>query len=247
MTENELPQIIRLEETDSTNRYLRERLRQSPLPELSTVIARSQTAGRGQAENRWESEPGQNLTFSLVLYPRFIPITEQFIISQITALSIKQTLDLHTPDISIKWPNDIYWQEKKICGTLIENDLAGAEIYLSVIGIGLNINQEAFTSDAPNPISLRQITGETYDLQAVFNEFMHHFRNHYLRLLQEEKQEIRQEYRAALYRGTGYHPYSDAEGTFEACIQEIEPTGHLILTTREGTKKRYAFKEVAFL
>ena len=118
-----IPQIIRLEEASSTNHYLRDLLARGPLPEGSVVVTENQTAGRGQIGNVWESEPGKNLTFSLVLYPDCIPANRQFLISQIAALSVKETLEAYTGDVTVKWPNDIYWKDKKICGMLIENDL----------------------------------------------------------------------------------------------------------------------------
>lgn len=156
--ENEQPRIIRLEETTSTNNYLRGLVGKESLPEGSIVVTEYQTAGRGQVGNTWESEPGKNLMFSIILYPDFLPANRQFLISQIAALSVKETLDAYVDGITVKWPNDIYWRDKKICGMLIENDLTGHSLYCSVIGIGININQREFLSDALNPVSLVQIT-----------------------------------------------------------------------------------------
>lgn len=245
-TEN-VPRIIRLEETTSTNSYLRGLLSKEPLPEGSVVVTRSQTAGRGQIGNVWESEPDRNLTFSIVLYPDCIPANRQFLISQIAALSVKETLDTYTEDITVKWPNDIYWKNKKICGMLIENDLSGHNLYCSVIGIGININQEVFYGDAPNPVSLWQITGKETDKDAVLNRFMHIFYDYYLRLLQDKQDEIRDLYRKALYRGNGFFSFADEYGSFEACIHDIELTGHLVLRLHNGDIKRYAFKEVSYV
>lgn len=246
---SESPRIIRLAEVRSTNASLRALLEKEPegLPEGSVLVADKQTAGRGQVGNVWESEPGKNLTFSVVLYPDCIPANHQFLISQIASLSVKETLDAYVSGIRVKWPNDIYRNEKKICGMLIENDLAGNFLYCSIIGIGINLNQEVFRSDAPNPVSLRQLTGQTYDREQVLNEFLERFYRYYLLLLQEKYAEIRLGYRRALYRGEGYFPYADAGGAFEACIREIETTGHLVLELRDGSRRRYAFKEVSCL
>ena len=161
--ENEQPRIIRLEETTSTNNYLRGLVGKESLPEGSIVVTEYQTAGRGQVGNTWESEPGKNLMFSIILYPDFLPANRQFLISQIAALSVKETLDAYVDGITVKWPNDSYWHDQKICGMLIENDLTGHSLYCSVIGIGININQREFLSDALNPVSLVQITGREYD------------------------------------------------------------------------------------
>ena len=147
----------------------------------------------------------------------------------------------------MKWPNDIYWKDRKICGMLIENDLSGQLLYCSIIGIGLNLNQSLFRSNAPNPISLTQITGKKYDREEVLNRFLRIFFQYYCLLLQEKEEEVRTAFMQALYHGEGYHRYRDGQGQFEARIQAIEPTGHLILQLRDGEQRRYAFKEVTTL
>ena len=194
--ENEQPRIIRLEETTSTNNYLRGLVGKESLPEGSIVVTEYQTAGRGQVGNTWESEPGKNLMFSIILYPDFLPANRQFLISQIAALSVKETLDAYVDGITVKWPNDIYWRDKKICGMLIENDLTGHSLYCSVIGIGININQREFLSDALNPVSLVQITGREYDREEILNSFLKRLYDRYLGLLQEKEEEIRSAYMA---------------------------------------------------
>lgn len=243
--ENEIPRMIRLEEITSTNNYLRGLVGKEPLPEGSVVVTNFQTAGRGQVGNTWESEDGKNLMFSIILYPDFLPANRQFLISQITALSVKETLDEYVDDVTVKWPNDIYWRDRKICGMLIENDLSGRELYCSVLGIGININQREFLSDAPNPVSLTQITGLEYDREEILNKFRKRLYERYVDLIREKEDDIRKDYRIALYRGSGFHPYRDADGLFEACIKEIEPTGHLVLELHNGELRRYAFKEVS--
>ena len=245
--DNETPQILWLKETDSTNNHLRRLLDKEQLPEGSLVVTDFQTAGKGQVGNSWESEAGENLMFSILLYPDFIPANRQFLISQIASLSVKETLDAYTDFIQVKWPNDIYWKDRKICGMLIENDLSGQLLYCSIIGIGLNLNQSLFRSNAPNPISLTQITGKKYDREEVLNRFLRIFFQYYCLLLQEKEEEVRIAYMQALYHGEGYHRYRDGQGQFEARIQAIEPTGHLILQLRDGEQRRYAFKEVTTL
>ena len=145
---------IRLDETESTNSYLKKVVKEERPEEGTLVIADFQTGGRGQMGNSWFSSKGDNLLFSLLVYPAQVKANEQFIISRIASLAIKNTLDLFIDDIRIKWPNDIYWQDKKIAGILIENDLQGDVIDNSVIGIGLNINQEKFPAELPNLVSL---------------------------------------------------------------------------------------------
>ena len=114
--------LIALDETDSTNRYISQLCNelQESVAELTTVTAEFQTAGKGQRGNTWEAERGKNLLFSFVLYPTFLEARRQFILSQIVSLSIKEELDRWSDEITIKWPNDIYWRDKKICGILID-------------------------------------------------------------------------------------------------------------------------------
>ena len=127
--------LVYLEETESTNKYLNDLCNKQCVGELTTITTDFQTSGRGQRGNSWESERGQNLMFSFVLYPTFLKARKQFLLSQIISLAIKEELDTHVSDVSIKWPNDIYWKDKKICGMLIENDLTGTHISLSLIHI----------------------------------------------------------------------------------------------------------------
>jgi BirA family transcriptional regulator, biotin operon repressor / biotin---[acetyl-CoA-carboxylase] ligase len=166
------PEPIWLDETTSTNSYLAELCDTQTCPELTSVYTAYQSAGRGQRGNSWESEAGANLLFSFVVYPEFLEARRQFLLSQITALALQEILSLYTEDIRIKWPNDIYWKDKKLCGTLIENDLTGTHIGRSISGTGVNLNQEQFISDAPNPVSLFQITGKRYDRRVILEQFM---------------------------------------------------------------------------
>ena len=242
-----MPRIIRLQKTDSTNNYLHALARPEQLGEGSVVWAEFQTAGRGQIGNSWESAEGEKLTFSVVLYPTFLLANRQFLISQITALSVKQTLDRYVDDITVKWPNDIYWRDRKICGMLIENDLAGQFIYSSILGIGININQKEFKSNAPNPVSLYQIIGKRTDREKFLQEFLERLYANYLLLLQEKEVLIQEAYRQSLYRREGFYLYEDANGRFEAAIEEIEPSGYLHLRLRDNTIRRYEFKEVRFV
>lgn len=240
------PQIIHVEETHSTNSLLRAWVEKAALPNRSVIVADFQTAGRGQVGNVWESERGKNLTFSLLLYPQALPIKQQFFISQISALSVKETLDSYTDGITIKWPNDIYWNDKKICGMLIENDLSGHNLLRSIIGIGLNLNQSAFMGDAPNPVSLSQILRHEVDREEILCQFLRRFEAYDQRLLQGEKGLIHDRYIKALYRREGYYTYQDAQGRFSARIHGIESTGHLLLQSTDGAIRRYAFKEVSY-
>ena len=245
--------LIALERTDSTNRYLNELCDTSlqPVAELTTVCADYQTAGKGQRGNSWEAAEGRNLLFSFVLYPIFLEAGRQFILSQVISLSIKEALDGLVEGVSIKWPNDIYWQEKKLCGILIENDLQGRYIGRSIAGVGLNVNQERFLSDAPNPVSLKQITGQDYDRTELLADILTRVNTYYSRLRTEEPEAfsraISVRYGEALFRREGWHPYVDAQGIFQARIVRIEQDGRLVLEDAEGKLRGYLFKEVQYV
>jgi BirA family biotin operon repressor/biotin-[acetyl-CoA-carboxylase] ligase len=171
--------IIWLERVDSTNDEARRHI--SEIDNLSVVSALEQTRGRGQRGNRWSSQPGENLTFSLVVKDFRIKANEQSAISQATALSLVDLLSRHEIKARIKWPNDIYAGDEKICGILIENSLKGSEIDWSIIGIGLNVNQTAFPEDLPNPTSMKLCTGNSnpYNTREILEEFMGIFTGYY--------------------------------------------------------------------
>ena len=235
------------DELDSTNDYLRSL---NPIAPVTVVSADFQTKGRGQVGNVWHSDKGQNLLFSILLMPENLKATDAFVLSQAMALSIKKTLDEHLDDISVKWPNDIYWKDKKIGGILIENELEGKYIVQTIIGIGLNINQDVFHSDAPNPVSLKQILGVEVKLQEVLMKVVHGIIGGYRQLetnFDVTLQAISTLYRKHLYRREGLFPYRDAQGEFLAEYQHVELDGHLVLKDEQGTLRRYAFKEVNFI
>lgn len=239
--------LIHISETNSTNNYLQTLCARQKVGELTTVVADFQTSGRGQRGNSWESEPLKNLLFSFVLFPVFWEARCQFLISQIISLAIKEELSTYTEDISIKWPNDIYWKEKKICGMLIENDLMGRNISQSIAGIGVNINQEIFHSSAPNPVSLVQITGKEHDLFEILKNIMLRIQSYYSLLKKGDTTSIACQYEKSLFRREGIHRYKDANGEFLARIVCVEPEGRLILEDEMLMKRDYMFKEVEYL
>lgn len=239
--------IIHIQQTDSTNNYLKELLLSNRLEEGTIVCADFQISGKGQRGNSWESEHGKNLLFSTVLYPNTIKANEQFIISQIISLSVAKTLNNYTNNITIKWPNDIYWENKKICGILIENSLEGDSIKDSVCGIGININQTEFRSDAPNPVSLKQITNIDYNKDSLLKEFDKRLEFYYGKLKEGDFTYITQEYKSLLFCRKGYHIYNDGTSDFYAKIKDVDQNGTLLLETKNGQERRFAFKEVRYI
>lgn len=246
--------LVELTETDSTNCFLGRYCDTQKAEEFTTAIAEHQTSGKGQTGNVWESETGKNITCSTVLYPHFIKPQRQFTLSQIISLSIKEALDEWTDGISIKWPNDIYWKEKKICGILIENDLTGDSISRCIIGIGVNINQQTFHSNAPNPVSLFQITGAEHDKYTILSDILQRMKAYYSLLKRsisigatDVTKQIADRYAQALFRKEGLHRYADKEGEFTARIKRVEPDGRLILEDSMHKERNYLFKEVKYL
>jgi len=235
-------QVIHIDETDSTNRWLTSQGDRAPVNTGAPIAvwADYQTAGRGCGTNRWESERDKNLLFSMLIHPIDLPANRQFHISMAVSLAICEALGQHIGALSIKWPNDIYWKNAKICGILIENTLLGGCIKDSVIGVGINVNQRRFLSDAPNPVSLWQICEREFDREQLLHDVLHAL-DHYL------YHDIKGQYCSMLYRRQGYHPYVDDEGAFMAEIVDVEDDGHLLLRDDSGLLRRYAFKEVQFV
>ena len=233
---------IHIAETDSTNRWLR--AEGGTLSDAKVVVADYQTAGRGQGTNTWESERGMNLTCSIGLCPEGVKASRQFLLSMAISVALTRTLQALPCSISIKWPNDIYAGDRKICGILIENTLQGDRIKDCIIGIGLNVNQRVFVSDAPNPTSMALESGHDFDREVVLKALLGHFGQ----LLTDWDEElIRATYRQLLYRREGVFPYRDGEGYFRASLAGVEDDGHLLLQDTEGRQRRYAFKEVTFV
>lgn len=238
--------IVKLEAIGSTNTYIDQIDVADSLSEGYVVVAHSQTAGRGQRGNSWEAAPGKNLTFSYLLRPHGVVAHEQFILSQAVALAVVDVLSRYADGFSVKWPNDIYYCDKKIAGILIEHNLTGSHISRTIVGIGLNINQASFVSDAPNPVSLLQIMGREYDLDEVLSAILQATAMRYA-MCNDDREGLRQAYANVLYRREGYYRYRDADGEFEAAIRDVRPDGYLLLVDRAGREREYAFKEVAFV
>ena len=270
--------VIHIDETDSTNGWLREfatdehrstqrndngeirrGIREIPCHSDANivVVAEYQTAGRGCGSNTWESERGKNLTFSVLLHPTDIPANRQFYITEVISVAMCETLEqFFSPlsptnsshesgaqEVSIKWPNDIYVGDRKICGILIENRLKGSLMTDSIVGIGLNVNQRTFRSDAPNPVSIVQLTGEETDREALLEVFLKALEQ----ALAADPVALAKAYRSRLYRKEGLHPFSDSKGAFEAKVQDVLEDGRLVLLDTEGKTRMYAFKEVVFI
>ncbi|MDE6644031.1 MAG: biotin--[acetyl-CoA-carboxylase] ligase [Muribaculaceae bacterium] len=222
-------------------------------PHGTVIRAIAQTAGRGQRGNSWESESGKNLTVSIVVRPDNILAYEQFLICRAVSVALVQLLDRVLPGgihAEIKWPNDIYVSDKKICGILIENSLTGITIDRSILGVGLNVNQREFLSDAPNPVSIININGGVeLDLVPLVNMLWELVdENLSLCSSDEGRRKLTENYDSRLWRRSGFHTFAYPDGQhFEASIKSIADNGVMTLQLRDGSTQSFAFKEVQFV
>lgn len=239
--------IIQVKQVESTNIKLKKFIVEDDIPEGFVVVTENQTGGKGQGTNTWESEPGKNLTFSLLLRPDFLNAEDMFLISKVVSLGIIDYLNTIRKCFNIKWPNDIYYRNKKVGGILIENQIQGNTIKYSVIGIGINVNQEQFVSDAPNPISLKTIFGKELALHECLESIVQQIGIWYDLLADGFIDDINQRYFDHLFRNQDYHDFSANGEVFHACIKSVEPDGQLVLKTPQGALRKFYFKEVAFV
>jgi BirA family transcriptional regulator, biotin operon repressor / biotin---[acetyl-CoA-carboxylase] ligase len=240
---------IVLPSADSTNKEAFRLLEKRDLPEGTIVITSNQTAGRGQADASWESEPNKNLTFSIILKPVFLQISLQFMLTKVLALAVHSVVEqlVESKPVFIKWPNDIYIGNGKVAGMLIENRIMGKEFQVSVAGIGLNINQRFFLSQAPNPVSVSQFTQKLHDVDHVLNLLCHAVDHRYQQLLNQKLPEIDKEYLQKLLGYNQKRQFIASGKQFEATITAVNEFGHLVLEQESGLKKEYDLKEVKFL
>ncbi len=215
------------------------------------LMAREQTAGRGQRGNSWEAVPDMNITMSVMLRHDGLKACHQFVVSEAVAVAVAQILERYLGSgcgICVKWPNDIYAGDRKICGILIENVLSGAGIMRSVAGIGINVNQERFMSDAPNPVSMYNLSDRNFDIGEVASAVVERVKELYADYVAGgDYGSLHSLYCGMLWRSQGYHGYVEAASgaRFEARISGVALTGHISLELPDGTVRTYAFKEIS--
>lgn len=211
------------------------------------VVADYQTDGHGQVGNHWESEAGQNLLFSFSLHPSLLQADRQFLLSEIVSLALVDALKPYLT-ATVKWPNDIYVGDKKICGMLLEHRVMGARLQETVIGIGLNVNQVLFCSNAPNPVSIRSIVGHEVERFQLLNRFFRLFMDYYAELQADHDLALHQRYLQQLYRREGFHLYRDESGhTVRARMVTVGTNGELVLEHTDGRRQSYCFKQISYL
>lgn len=243
----------RLQTVHSTNSFLRELNGGDASFDMELATTEFQTAGRGQKGNSWESEKSKNLLFSILLHPVYVQPSKQFCISEAIALAVVKSLkeivadELVAKDFLVKWPNDIYWKNKKIAGILIENELFGSTIRDCIVGVGININQQNFISDAPNPVSLYNILGVNTNVEEVLDTIIKQFVANVSMIENGQTALLHNEYMDSLFRRKGIYPYRDADSEFMATIKDVREDGRLILTDSDDKERIYEFKEVAIV
>lgn len=241
--------FITLSEVDSTNTYLKNMLSNSkPVPEGTVIMAESQYAGRGQQQNKWHSEPGMNLAFSILLNPDFLPVANQFDLTRAISLGVHDALQPLLGDgLRIKWPNDVYYNDGKLGGILIENILRSDKIKHSVIGIGLNINQVDFPDWVPNATSVKQILQRDEDKKAILLDICSHVEAWYLKLKAGNTDEIRNAYLDTLYWLNQRHKFRSYGEVFEGEIKNVRENGLLVVEDKFNRELEFNFKQIEFL
>ena len=238
-------QFIHLNSVHSTNIYAFELLRQKNTVEGTVITTNYQEKGKGQLGQKWDSEKCKNLQFSIIMSPK-IEVENQFQLSQLVAISLKEWLDtMAVDDVKIKWPNDILVKGKKIVGVLIENSIQGREISHSIIGIGINVNQESFANFTRPATSLRLELGHLLDRQLLLDDLLQLFYTNYVQFISGNLN-LQQMYLNSLFGFGTPQQYSDEEGEFLGVILGVLPSGKLHVN-RNGKLKSYDLKELKFL
>lgn len=240
---------ITIKDVDSTNNFLKELTSNSkPLIEGTVIMAENQYAGRGQHQNGWHAEPGKNLTFSILLKPSFMAISDQFDLTRAISLGVFDALEpLLGEKLKIKWPNDIYYGDYKLGGMLLENMIQGGQIKNSIIGIGLNINQENFPDHLPNAISLKQILHQDYGLETLLSEICRHIEAWYLNLKAGKISFVRNSYLSRLYWLNKQKGFKAGGRFFEGTIKDVMFNGLLVIEDTNKHILEFSLKEIEFL
>jgi len=241
-------QIIKLDATDSTNRYLKDRLHSGPLADHTVVWAENQRLGRGQMGTIWQSEPGKNLTFSMLKYFEHLEADRHFLLNMGVSLALCEALgQFSILNVKIKWPNDIMSGNQKICGILIENALQGSRLRHSIIGIGLNVNQEGFGA-LDRAGSLKSITGREFDLEHLLGALLGALCSQLGVLERRRMAELMPAYDALLFRKDLPSPFKRTNGTnFMGIVRGVGEHGKLLLEEEGGPVREVDLKEVRLL
>lgn len=230
----------------STNTYATELLSKSNPADGTVILTYNQTAGRGQIGSKWESAPDKNVSMSIIFYPKFLAAQAQFSLNAAVSLAVYDVVSQYVNDVKVKWPNDIYIGKKKVAGILIQNTLSGMNLQTAVVGIGLNVNQTEFLSDAPNPTSLFLETGKEVSLSITVGALAAALEKRYLQLKNGKQKEMRREYIMNMYRFGKPFAYQRMDNSyFTGIITGISDFGKLVIDTEIG-EEEFGLKEVRF-
>lgn len=236
--------IYHIKETTSTN----DEARKPELHEGDVVWADFQTAGRGQRGHKWLSRHGENVTFSLIFEPHFLPVPEQFAMLEVVTVSLTELFDSYGIDTRIKWTNDIYAGDDKMVGILIEHVYSGYNLSRTIAGIGINVNQREFDPSLPNPTSMSLQTGREYLREEVLERYVEIAMCNYALLKEGGRDRLHERYVERMYRLGERHPFALPDGTrFEGTITGAEPSGRLLVERSDGSVGGYLFKEIEFV
>ena len=251
--------ITHFKNIESTNSYLQNLLDRGEEITDNIVVADFQTSGKGQGKNVWHSEEGKNLLFSIALDMSFLKAEDQFLLTQMVSVAVIDVLKKYLPEenLFIKWPNDIYFNDKKIAGVLIKNEIKGMMMGTSIVGVGLNVNQTAFDASLPNPISLKMITGKDYDIEKLLIEVAEslshrvtkcqsHSQSHSQRQCQRQSP-IANSYINHLYRYKQWAFYEHEGRLKEMMIIGYDRFGRLMLKEKNNRKVICDLKEITFV
>ena len=246
-----LMKITHFKTLDSTNQYLQNLLNEGADIADNIVVTDFQTSGKGQGKNVWQSDEGKNLLFSIAIDMSFLKAENQFLLTQMVSVAMINVLKKYLPEESlfIKWPNDIYFNDKKIAGILIKNEIKGMMMGTSIIGIGLNVNQTSFDENLPNPISMKMITGKDFDLKLLLNDICHELRAMSYEPYRnaQNSQPTANSYIKHLYRYQQWAFYKHEGSVKEMMITGYDQFGRLILKEKNDREVVCDLKEIAFV
>ena len=241
--------ILEFETLESTNLYAVENWRQQKWCEGSIVWAKQQTAGVGQSGNSWSSEVGKNLTFSIVLNPTFLSVAQQFELHKVLSVAVWQTIHELSPslDVKIKWPNDVYIGNKKVCGILVNNLVSNNCYQLAVAGVGLNVNQTSFDKNLPNPTSLKLECQTNFELRPLLLKIAKNILSWYNYLKHNDLKTINDTYFSQMLNFGVQKKYRYQQNTIEATITGVDKFGRLQLQTTDNKQLTCDIKEIAYI
>ncbi len=240
--------FVELDKVDSTNNYAANLLQKSQVIEGTVILAHDQYQGRGQRGNSWESRSNKNITISIILFPKKLLAYQQFHLNQAITIACLQFLTkIGGKGFQIKWPNDLYHKDTKLGGILIENTVSGNYLSTSIVGIGINVNQNVFSDQLTNATSLSIITQKEFDIVTLVKQLCYFIDQQYLLLIQQQFDTLQTQYLQRLYRYQEFHYYETNNKRIEGQIVDVLSSGQLVIETKDQNKHLFSFKEIKYI